>query len=247
MFVDRPHYAIIHTSFGKDRIRSVGRIIRRVHSELKSVILEGITTEELNSIAFDIIKQEGGSPAFLGYRGFPFSICASVNNTILHGFPDDTKLMKGDIVSIDVGVCKDNYYGDACFTTVVGESLKSIVSINEECLYTAIDMVRDGVKIANIGEAIDNIARRYNLNTLKNYSGHSIGMNLHEYPFIYNIKTNTHSILKTGMCICIEPMLTTSSNISIKNNWEVVGDKGSESSHIEHQIIVHENYGEIVC
>ena len=243
---------IVHTSTALDKLRESARIVAVVHRELKRRIVTGVTTVELEEVTKEIIKQAGGKPAFLGYRGYPYAICTSLNNVIVHGFPDDRELEEGDIIGVDVGVVKDGYYGDAGFTVGVGnisDEAKGLIETAWECLNDAILAVSEGTTTGTIGNIINQHASNKGYSVVKNYIGHGIGREMHEEPAIPNYGREADGIrLKAGMCICIEPMLCVgrSENHRLTDGWTVVTDDGSLAAHVEHQVIVHKNYGEII-
>ncbi|MBV5347779.1 type I methionyl aminopeptidase [bacterium] len=243
---------VVHSSSEQNKLREAGRIVALVHKELKQLIKVGISTLELDTVARDLIDREGGVPAFLGYKGFPFTICASVNRTIIHGFPNVRKLEEGDIVSIDVGVKKEGYYGDAAFSMQVGEGTEEIqrlIDTSNNTLNEAINVIKAGVTTGTVGRIIEEYAASYGYSMVHNYIGHGIGRQLHMEPPIYNYGRDCDGIkLKEGMCICIEPMLCvgSSSNYRLPDGWSVVTEDGSMSAHVEHQVIVHKDYAEII-
>ncbi len=243
---------VIKTSSELDKLRESARIVALVHRELKKLIVPGITTMYLDKVTREIISQEGGVPGFLGYMRYEYAICASVNNVIVHGFPNVRKLEEGDVVSIDVGVLKDNYFGDAAFTVGVGEigtEVQDLIHTTKLALNRAILNVREGTTTGTIGRVIEECARSDGYSVVRNYIGHGIGRNLHEDPQIFNYGRDIDGIrLKSGMCICIEPMLCigTAENHRLKDGWSVVTNDGKLSAHEEHQVIVHKDYGEII-
>lgn len=243
---------VIYTSSELEKIRVAGKIVAKVHKELKQLIEPGITTEYLDKVANDIIRSEGAIPAFLGYQGFPFTICASINNEIVHGFPNVRKLKDGDLISIDVGAINAGYYGDAAFSCIVGkgkEETKQLLNASEEALKAAISIIKEGVTTGTIGRVIEEYSRSRGFYVVKNYVGHGIGRQLHMEPAIYNFGRDIEGIkLKTGMCICVEPMLCVGSaeNHRLKDGWTVVTSNGKLSCHVEHQIIVHKEYAEVI-
>ncbi|RLD07549.1 MAG: type I methionyl aminopeptidase [Chloroflexota bacterium] len=243
---------VVKTSSELELLRESARIVALVHEELKKRILPGITTAELEELTEEIIKQEGGVPAFKGYQGYPYAICTSLNNVIVHGFPDARKLEEGDIIGIDVGVLKNGYYGDAGFTMGVGNispEADKLIETSWLALNNALVAVQEGTTVGTLGRIINQTAQSEGFSVIKNYSGHGIGREMHEKPPIPNYGRDVDGIrLKVGMCICIEPMLCAgkADNHRLQDGWAVVTDDGSLACHVEHQIIVHKNYGEII-
>jgi methionyl aminopeptidase len=243
---------VIHTSSELEKLRESGRIVALVHQELKKLIKEGITTLELDTVAKELIVACGGVPAFLGYRGFPFTICASVNEVIIHGFPNDRKLKDGDVVSIDVGVIKNGFYGDAAFTMQVGEGTPEVQRLIEksyDTLNEAVSVIKEGTTTGMVGRVIEEYAAFYGYSVVKNYIGHGIGRQLHMSPEIYNYGRDCEGIkLKAGMCICVEPMLCIgeADNFRLSDGWGVVTKDGSLNAHVEYQIIVHKDFAEVI-
>lgn len=243
---------VIHTNSELDKLRESGRIVALVHEKLKESIRPGISTLDINNIAEKIIMSENGLPAFKGYRGYPFATCCSVNATIVHGFPSKYILKDGDILSIDVGVLKEGFYGDAAFTIGIGTistNAKRLIDTSKNALNTAISNIKEGVTTGTIGRIIEEYSQSRGFFVVKNYIGHGIGRQLHMEPAVYNYGRDIDGIkLKAGMCICIEPMLCVDSaeNYKLKDGWTVVTKNGKLSAHDEHQIIVHKNNAEII-
>lgn len=243
---------VIHTSSDLDKLRESGRIVALVHRELTKLVTPGITTLELDNFAEKIIRSEGGLPAFKGYRGFPFATCCSTNEVIVHGFPNNKKLNEGDILSIDVGVLKNGFYGDAAITVgvgSVGSSNKQLMNASKKTLEAAIAIAKEGVTTGTIGKTIEACALKYGYSVVKNYIGHGIGKELHMEPAVANYGRDVDGIkLKTGMCICIEPMLVKASadNYRLEDGWTVVTTNGQVSAHVEHQVIIHKDHAEII-
>jgi len=243
---------VTHTSSDLYKLRESGRIVALVHKELQKLVAPGISTLELDSVAEKIILAEGGVPAFKGYRGFPFCTCCSTNEVIVHGFPNVRKLEDGDILSVDVGVLKDGFYGDAAFTVGVGsidENKQDLIDVSQMALNGAILEAKEGVTTGTIGRVIESYATEYGYSVVKNYIGHGIGRDLHMEPAIHNFGRDIEGIkLKAGMCICIEPMLVDgpADNHRLSDGWTVVTDSGRLSCHVEHQVIIHKDHAEII-
>ena len=243
---------VIYTSSELEKIREAGKVVAKVHRELKKLVEPGITTSFLDKVAKELIEEAGCIPAFLGYQGFPYTICASVNEVIVHGFPDVRKLQEGDLLSIDVGAIKEGYYSDAAFSCIVGEGTeesKQLLNASEEALNAAISVIKEGVTTGTIGRIIEEYSQSKGFYVVKNYIGHGIGRQLHMEPAIFNYGRDVEGIkLKAGMCICVEPMLCIESadNHRLDDGWTVVTNNGKPSCHVEHQIIIHKNHAEVI-
>lgn len=229
------------------RIRHAGHIVALVHQEMKRIIEPGVNTKYLDDVALDIIKKNKALPTFLGYHGFPASICASVNEQVVHGFPlEDVILKEGDIISVDVGATYGGMVGDGAWTYPVGvvsEDKKRLLRATEEALFAGISQMRHGNVLDMIGGAIEDVANREKLGIVRQYGGHGVGKNMHEDPFVFNYRTGNKTILKSGMTLAIEPML----NLGV-DEVEVLSDKWTvqtidkkASAHFEHSVLVTDN------
>lgn len=214
---------------------------------MKSRAEEGITTAELNIIAEDFANKNKAKPAFKGYRGFPFSICSSRDAEIVHGFPSTLPLVNGTMLSIDFGILKNKYYGDAAITFPIGEASSDMINLirtTEECLYIGIEKAVPGNRVGDISHAIQEHAESNGYNVIKKFVGHGIGRNLHESPQIPNFgKAGKGILLKEGMVIAIEPMLTpgTAETVTMSDGWTVKTKDGTLSAHFEHTIAITKN------
>ena len=227
-----------------------------VRENLKKSILPGMNTKLIDDIAYNLIKSTGGKSAFLNYNGFPSNICISINDEVVHGVAKKDKIVKdGDIVSIDVGVCLDNYFGDNAETFIIGnksddyKDAEFLIHKTEESLLCGIEMAIEGNYVVDISRAIQNIADDANLSIVRDYVGHGCGENLHEFPEIPNYVTNNSDIiLKSGMILSIEPMLNLGSHrvTLCDDEWTVRTEDGSLSSHFEHTILVNGDTPEIL-
>ena len=192
------------------KMQEAGRIVGKVHNELKKIIKPGVTLLELDRKAEEIIRGEGATPSFLGYHGFPATICASVNEVLVHGIPNNYELQDGDLISVDVGAYKDGYHGDAAFTMGVGKisaEAENISKATKAALAKAISICKPGMTVGDIGNAIQEVAKEYGVKLTKDYTGHGIGTQLHEDPVVPNFgKRGRGQVLKEGMAIAIEPM-----------------------------------------
>lgn len=233
-------------------MRQAGHINYLTHELIKKNIRPGVTTAELNDLAYDFIIKNGGTPSFLNYDGYPGSICTSINDEVVHGIPGKRKLNNGDIISIDVGVIYKGYHSDAARTHLVGnvdDRVKELVFNTEVAFNKGLQVVKNGAKIGDIGAAIESYAKKCNLGVIHELVGHGVGANLHEDPDVpnYGIK-NTGITLKTGMVIAIEPMLTLGKrNICIlDDDWTIVTEDGLPSAHFEQTVLVTKDGYEIL-
>jgi methionyl aminopeptidase len=235
-----------------EKMADSGYIVATVHEELKKIIEPGITTLYLNELAEKIIRQHNALPGFLNYEGFPFSICTSINEEIVHGLPSKRKLLEGDIISVDVGVNYNNWYGDAAFTAGVGEisqQAQKLINVTKEALNIAIFKIIPDKNIGIISHTIQKHVEENGFNVVRNYVGHGIGKNLHEVPQVKNYgKEKDGILLKSGMVIAVEPMVTEKNydNRKLDNNWTVVTKDGGLAAHFEHTIAVTEFGGRIL-
>ncbi len=212
------------------------------------MVSPGISTGELDRKADEFIRKQGGTPAFKGYRGFPGSICTSVNEQVVHGIPSAKKVLKdGDIVSIDLGVIYEGFYGDAAYTYPVGEISEEatrLMKITEESLVMGIEAACDGNRISDIGHAVQNHVERNGFSVVRSFVGHGIGKQLHEEPQIPNFGPPGRGIrLKSGMTLAIEPMVNAGKYdvVILDDGWTAVTRDGSLSAHFEHTIAVTGN------
>ena len=228
-------------------LRKAGKIVYDTHQYLKPFIKEGITTKELDRLAEDFIRSQDATPSFKGYDGFPATICASINDEVVHGIPSDRKLENGDIISVDIGACYKGYHGDSAWTYIVGEVSKDIEQLlidTEKSLFVGLSQVKPGNRIGDIGHAIETYAHEHGLGVVLELCGHGVGTSVHEDPDVPNYGTpNTGVRLKPGMVIAIEPMLTLGSPdiLLLDDDWTVITEDGSPSAHFEHTVVVTED------
>lgn len=235
-------------------LREAGRIVAEILEELQTATIKnpGISTQELDHLAESSVLKRGAKPAFKGYRGFPASLCTSVNEQVVHGIPGPYKLRSGDIISLDLGVKLNGYYGDAAITIAVGkvsDGVKRLVQVTEEALYKGIRQARVGNKLSDISYAIQSYVEKNGFSVVRDLVGHGIGKSLHEEPAVPNFG-NPHQgpLLKEGMTLALEPMVNTKSfEVKVKkDNWTVVTADGSPSAHFEHTIAITKNGPEIL-
>jgi methionyl aminopeptidase len=228
-------------------IRANGRILAKTLELLGEKIKPGVKTKELDRWAEDFIRREGAYPAFKGYRGFPASICISIDNEVVHGIPGERVIEKGQVISVDIGVLKDNFYADGAFTFAVGpvsDQAKRLIKVTQEALERGLEFVREGIFLSDISYAIQSFVEENGFSVVRDLVGHGIGMNMHEEPQIPNFgPPGQGPILKKGMVLAIEPMVNVGSfEIETrKDNWTIVTKDGSLSAHFEHTVAVTEN------
>ena len=240
-----------------DLIRESCRIVAETLQLVGSNVKVGVSTIELDQIAEDYIRSNNAIPAFKGYSqgglpGFPGSVCTSLNEAVVHGIPGSVKLKEGDIISLDVGVLKNNYYGDAAITLAVGkisEEKKKLLEITEKSLYLGIKQAISGNKVHDISSAVQEYVEQNGFSIVRDLCGHGVGKFLHEDPAIPNFgKKGTGPKLKNGMTIAIEPMVNAGvyNVTTASDGWTVLTTDGSPSAHFEHTILVMDNSPEIL-
>ncbi|PID59040.1 type I methionyl aminopeptidase [candidate division KSB3 bacterium] len=223
-------------------IRESSRITAQTLKFLEGECLPGISTLELDRMAETFIRDHGGTPSFKGYHGFPNSVCCSVNEEVVHGIPSSRRLKNGDVITLDTGVYKNNYHGDAAITVAVGEvsrQARQLIEITREALYLGIDQAKPGARLGDIGFAIQTLARQYHYGVVREYTGHGIGRDLHEAPHVLHYgKANSGLRLKAGMVFTIEPMLTAGSHeIRVKKDgWTAITKDRSLCAQFEHTL-----------
>ena len=233
-------------------MRHAGMLVSEMHKFIKPYIKAGITTKELDKLCEDFIRSNDAIPTELGYEGYPASICASVNDTVVHGIPDNYKLKDGDIITIDVVIGYKGYQGDAAWTYAVGkisDEKKYLMEHTEKALYEGIKQVKPGNRIGDISHAVEVYAKEHNLGVVEELCGHGIGMEMHEDPEVPNYgKPGTGPRLKEGMVICIEPMLTFGERYIyiMDDEWTIKTDDGSDAAHYEHTVLVTKDGYEIL-
>lgn len=233
-------------------MRHAGHINYLTHEEVKKHIRVGITTKELDSIAYNFIKKNNCIPSFLNYDGFPGSICTSINDVVVHGIPGNTKLKNGDIISVDIGVGYEGYHSDSARTYIVGSTSKEIEDLvlnTEKALYKGLSVIKEGARIGDIGAAVTSVAKESNYGVVRELVGHGIGSNVHEDPDVPNFgKPNTGLVLKKGMVIAVEPMLNLGSRFVYleDDDWGIRTDDGLPSAHFEHTVVVTKDGYEIL-
>jgi methionyl aminopeptidase len=219
-------------------------IVAKTLDYLKDMVKPGVTTMEIERLADDYIKSNSAIPAFKGYRGYPASICASVNNEVIHGIPSDRVLEEGDILGIDLGAYKDGFYGDAASTFPVGEippDVEKLLRVTEEALYKGIEKAREDNRVSDISHAIQKHVESNGFSVVRAFVGHGIGRNLHEEPQIPNFGLPGRGPrLRSGMALAIEPMVNQGGHevVVLEDGWTTVTLDGKLSAHFEHTVLV---------
>ncbi|MFZ2324167.1 MAG: type I methionyl aminopeptidase [Ignavibacteriaceae bacterium] len=248
---------LIKTKKEIDFIRESCKILAETLQLLKSNVKAGITTLELDKIAEDYIRSNDALPAFKGYSqggapGFPGSICASVDDEVVHGIPGNRVLKNGEIISIDIGVLKNNYYGDAAVTVPVGEvsvEKMKLLEVTERSLYLGIEQAVSGNRVHDISNAVQTYVEANGFSIVRDLCGHGVGRYLHEAPSIPNFgKKGTGPKLKNGMTLAIEPMVDigTYDVVTARDKWTILTADGSASAHFEHTVLVNGSTPEIL-
>jgi len=232
-----------------EKMRRSGHIVRQVLDELRKLVAPGVTTMDLEKAAAAKIKDLGAKPAFKGYYGYPCVLCTSVNEEIVHGIPSPKRVLKaGDIVSIDCGVVLDGYYGDAAITVAVGDSVsperQKLMEVTEQSLYKAIEQVKLGNTISDIGGAVQEFVEANGFSVVREFVGHGIGTKLHEEPQVPNFRSRgAETRLREGMVLAIEPMVNCGRPEAkvLEDKWTAITADGSSSAHFEHCVAVTKN------
>jgi methionyl aminopeptidase len=228
-----------------ERMREAGRLVAEVLTELSQLVEPGATTADLDALAEKRITQAGATPAFKGYHGYPASICASINDEVIHGIPSGRRVLReGDIISIDVGAALGGYFGDSAVTLAVGqvsEEAATLLRVTEEALYKAIERARPGNRISDIGHAVQHHVEAYGFAVVREFVGHGIGQRMHEEPQVPNYgEPGRGPRLSEGMVLAIEPMVN-AGKPAVKvlgDGWTAVTRDGSLSAHFEHTVAV---------
>ncbi len=248
-------FTMIHLKSPKEieTMRGASKIVAEILLELRENIRDGATTADIDKIAEDLTLKKRAKPAFKGYRGFPASLCISVNDQVVHGIPSPKRLLKkGDIVGLDFGVIYDGYYGDSAMTVAIGEippEVERLVKITEQCLYRAIEQALPGNFISDISAAVQRLADANNYGIVREFCGHGIGRSLHEDPPVLNyVQNGKGPKIRPGFVLAIEPMINlgTDKVKVLEDGWTVVTADGKPSAHFEHTVAVTPNGPEIL-
>lgn len=235
-----------------EKMRAAGQLVGLVREELRKMVEPGVATIDIDRAAEKMIRDAGALPTFKGYHGFPYSICASVNEQVVHGFPSNYKLKEGDIFSIDCGVTLDGFVGDTATTVPVGivsDELLALVRVTEECLNHAIEQCRPGKHLGDIGAAVQQHAEAHGYSVVRDYVGHGIGRRMHEDPQIPNYgKPGQGAKIRSGYVFAVEPMINmgTHNTKVLADGWTVITLDGKPSAHAEHTIAITEEGPEVL-
>jgi len=235
-----------------EQLKKSNAIVAEVFQKLKKAIVPGITTKELDQIAEEMILSRGAIPAFKGYRGFPATLCISINEEVVHGIPGQRRLKEGDIVSLDLGAILNGYFGDAAITLPVGELdlvAKRLLEVTEKALYIGIDQVKVGNRLFDISYAIQTWVESHGFSVVRDFVGHGIGKDLHEEPQIPNFGSpHQGPRLEKGMVFALEPMVNegTYGVRILSDGWTVVTADGKRSAHFEHSIVITDGGAEVL-
>lgn len=232
-----------------EKMRAVGELIAEIRETLRDMVKPGVTTLDLNAAAEKMMRDAGSVPTFIGYKPygmvpFPFAICASANDQIVHGFSNDRPLAEGDIISLDMACTLNGFVGDTAVTVPVGkvsDDLLQLIRVTEECLELGIAECVPGKRVGDIGSAVQRHAEKYGYGIVRDYTGHGIGRSMHEAPQIPNYgRPGTRENIRAGYCFAIEPMLNmgTADTRTLDDKWTVVTRDGMPSAHAEHTIAV---------
>ena len=230
----------------RDEIKKMihaGHIVALVHEKMKEVLEPGISAKELDNYAMKVIKENRAIPTFLGYNGFPASICTSINEQVVHGIPSENVIVKeGDIIAIDVGATYGGMVGDSAWSYEVGKvspEVHKLMQVTEESLFAGIAQMKPGNTLDDISKAIEAVANREGYGIVRQYGGHGVGHVMHEDPFLYNYSVGDKTLIKSGYAIAIEPMLNLGGDDVFvgADEWLVSTVDGKPSAHFEHTVI----------
>ncbi|MBP8849572.1 MAG: type I methionyl aminopeptidase [Breznakibacter sp.] len=233
-------------------LRLSNKLVAQTLGEVAKLIKPGVSTLDLDKVAETFIRDNGGIPAFLNYHGFPNTLCTSVNDQVVHGIPSKRPLVEGDIVSVDVGVLMNDFYGDSAYTFAVGsisDEAKKLLEVTKASLYKGIEASVAGRRLGDIGSAIQTYCESHNYTVVREMVGHGIGRNLHEAPEVPNYgKRGSGLLLKEGMVIAIEPMINAGKRniIQESDGWTIRTIDKKLSAHFEHSIVIRKNGAEIL-
>jgi len=234
----------IKTEAELEAMHQAGRVVARVLKAVKGKVAPGVTTAELDKLAERLCRDYGAKPAFKGYRGYPYCLCCSVNEQVVHGFPNSRPLQAGDILSMDFGVILDGFYGDSATTVPVGpvsDLARDLMKTTRDALFAAIDKMRPGLRLGDVSAAVQTVVESRGFSVVRQFVGHGIGRNLHEDPQLPNYGTpGKGAMLKPGMVIAIEPMVNAGGyEVEILDDgWTAVTRDGKLSAHFEHTVAV---------
>lgn len=228
-------------------MREAGRIVAKVHEAMREAVAPGVSTWELDEIAFGVMQKYNATSAFLHYRGYPANICASINDELVHGIPSRTRLLReGDVISIDIGVNHRGFVGDSAWSYAVGElsaEARHLLTITEESLFKGIEQARVGNHLKDVSRAVQQHVESNGLHIVREYTGHGVGRSMHEAPQVLNFvggDPDGDLVLEAGLVFALEPMVQVGTWMTrtLKDKWTVVSKDGSLSAHFEHTIAV---------
>ena len=233
-------------------IRKSSLLVGKTLAELAKIIRPGVTTLDLDNVAEVFIRDNGALPGFLGYGGFPNTLCTSVNEAVVHGIPNNTPLNEGDIVSVDCGVLMNEFYGDSAYTFEVGEvspQIKQLLEVTKECLNLAVEQTKSGNRIGDIGFSVQNHAEQNGYGVVRELVGHGLGRGLHEKPEVpnYGKKGRGHK-MKPGLVLAIEPMINLGKKevTQLSDGWTIVTKDSLPSAHFEHDVAIMQGKAEVL-
>jgi methionyl aminopeptidase len=237
------------------RMRRAGLVVADVHAAVRAAVAVGVTTSELDAVAADVIRAAGATSSFLGYEGYPATICVSVNDEVIHGIPGERVLRPGDVVSVDAGAVVDGWHGDAAFSVVLpgpdGDAADpadvALVDTTERAMWAGIAALAGGGRLDEVGSAVEDVAEAAEggpYGIVEDYVGHGIGTQMHQDPDVPNYRTRGRGPrVRPGLCVAVEPMLTRGDATTqlCEDEWTVVTDDGSRAAHCEHTVAVLED------
>jgi methionyl aminopeptidase len=233
-------------------LRKSNMLVARTHGEIAKIISPGVSTLKLDNVAEEFIRDNGGVPGFLGYQGYPNTLCISINDTVVHGIPSSYELKDGDIVSVDCGVLMNGYYGDSAYTFTVGEVEPEVLKLLEttkESLYKGIEKAVAGNRLGDIGYAVQEHCERNGYSVVREMVGHGVGKKLHEKPEVPNYGRRGSGIkLKKGLVLAIEPMINLGKKeiYQLEDGWTIKTKDGKPSAHFEHTVAVDNGKADIL-
>lgn len=236
-------------------MREAGRIVARVHAAMREAVRPGVSTWELDQLALETMARYDATSCFLGYRGFPANICASINQELVHGIPNKDRLLKeGDIISIDIGVRYRGFIGDSAWTYGVGEispQARELMRVTEDSLYAGIAQATVNNRVIDVSRAVQQHVEAHGMYVVREYTGHGVGRQMHEAPQVLNYASDDpdgQTILRPGLVFAIEPMVQAGTHLTrtLKDNWTVISKDGSLAAHFEHTVAITNNGPEIL-
>jgi methionyl aminopeptidase len=235
-----------------EKLRRVNQLVARILAELRQIVEPGVTTADIDVLAERRVREAGAEPAFKGYHGYPATVCASVNEQVVHGIPSERRLVSGDIVSIDMGARLDGFFGDCAVTVPVGQvasDASDLLRVTEQALFRGIDSVKPGARVSDIGAAVQQHVESHGYSVVREFVGHGIGTSLHEEPQVANYGPGGRGPrLSEGMVLAIEPMVNagTAGVKVLSDGWTAVTRDRSLSAHFEHTVVVVSDGAEIL-